>query len=107
MPYVKTTRRFPRKAAAHPVQLRVLGEVEPFEGSLVTKVVGLGGCCVVAPQPLGFASLLDLEIVFPDRRVKADGRVAYELSKDGRYEVGVEFLRLMPRDRAWLEQVVA
>lgn len=62
---------------------------------------------MVSPEPLGFASLLDLEIGFPERRVRADGRVAYELAKDGGYEVGVEFLRLMPQDRAWLERLVA
>lgn len=106
MPYIRVTRRFPRKPAAVPVELRVLGEAEPFEDSLTTKVLGLGGCCVVSPEPLGFASLLDLKLDFPDRSVRADGRVAYELAKDGGYEVGVEFLRLMPRDRAWLEEVV-
>lgn len=107
MPYIRSTRQYPRRPAQLPVRLRVLGEVEPFEGSLTTKVIGPGGCCVVCPESLGFASLLDLQIEFPDRSVRADGRVAYELTKNGTYEVGVEFLRLMPRDRTWLERVVA
>lgn len=100
-------RRFPRVPAQHPVRLRLLGEAQPFEGSFTTKVIGLGGCCVVSAEPLGYSSLLDLSIDLPGRTVRTDGRVAYELTKEkGKYEVGVEFLRLLPPDRALLEQVV-
>ena len=100
-------RRFPRVPAQHPVRLRLLGEAQRFEGSFTTKVIGLGGCCVVSAEPLGYSSLLDLSIELPGRTVRTDGRVAYELTKEkGQYEVGVEFLRLLPSDRALLEQVV-
>lgn len=100
------SRRFPRAAVARPALLRQLGELRPVEGFVKTRVIGLGGCAVMSPEPLGLGSLMELSISFTDRVVRTDAHVVYELEREGGVEAGVEFLRLSPEDRALLESVV-
>jgi hypothetical protein len=100
-------RRFPRVKAERPVLLRRLGEEEPFEAFVKTHVIGLGGCMFVSREPLGFGSLMELLISVEGRVLRTDGRVAYELRKGEEHQVGVEFLRIAPADRAVLESLVA
>lgn len=98
-------RRYPRKEAEYPVLLELAGD--DSEGIFSkTRVVGLGGCMVTNPRPLGFRSLVKLSIAFNGRIVSADGRVAYELPSDANeFEVGIEFLRLAPDDRRHLARL--
>jgi hypothetical protein len=98
------SRRFPRVPAERPVLFRVLGQDQPLEDLAKTRVLGLGGCCFVTDQSVGFGSLMEVLISFRGRVIRTDGRVAYERPRtDRRYEVGIEFLRLPAEDRAYLE----
>jgi hypothetical protein len=99
-------RRFPRVPAEHAVMVRLLG-VRPFEEFARTRIIGPGGCMFVSEESLGFGSLMELSIAVQGRVLKTDGRVVYEIRKSPtEHQVGVEFLRITPADRAFLENVV-
>jgi hypothetical protein len=99
-------RRFPRVQAEHAVMLRLLG-VRPFEEFARTRVLGPGGCMFVSQESLGFGSLMELSIAVQGRVLRTDSRVVYEIRKGDSHQVGVEFLRISPADRAFLETVIA
>ena len=99
-------RRFPRAEAVHAVMVRLLG-VKAFEEFARTRVIGPGGCMFVSEESLGFGSLMELSIALRGRVVKTDSRVVYEIRKSPtEHQVGVEFLRISPTDRAFIESVV-
>ena len=63
---------------------------------------------LVSGHSIGFGSLMEVTISCDGKLLRADGRVAWEKRKSSsEHEVGVEFLRITPRDRAVLEQLVA
>ena len=100
-------RRFPRIEATHAVMVRILGPGD-FEEFARTRVIGPGGCMFVSEESLGFGSLMELSIALRGRVVKTDGRVVYEIRKSAtEHQVGVEFLRISPADRAYLEILAA
>jgi hypothetical protein len=107
MPPRPKVRRFPRVPAEHAVMLRLLG-VQPFEEFARTRVLGPGGCMFVSEESLGFGSLMELCIAVQGRVLKTDSRVVYEISKSPtEHQVGVEFLRISPMDRAFIESFIA
>ena len=95
-------RAFPRIHAEHSALIKRLHQDgAPFEALARTKVLGLGGCLLLADESLGSGSLLEVLIAFDGRVVRTDARVVYEIPRsDSRLEVGVQFLRLDPTDRA-------
>ena len=95
-------RAFPRIPAEHSALIkRVRGDGSPSEALARTKVLGLGGCLLLAEEPLGRGSLLEVLIALEGRVVRTDARVVYEIPLgDLRHEVGVQFLGLEPTDRA-------
>ena len=100
-------RRFPRVQARHAVMVRLLGP-STFEEFARTRVIGPGGCMFVSEESLGFGSLMELSIALRGRVVKTDSRVVYEIRRsETEHQVGVEFLRISPGDRAYLETLVA
>ena len=99
-------RRFPRVPAVHAVMVRLLG-VKAFEEFARTRVLGPGGCMFVSEESLGYGSLMELSIALRGRVVKTDSRVVYEIQKSAtEHQVGVEFLRISPGDRAFIESLV-
>ena len=93
-------RRFPRIRSEHAVILRPL-EDGAEEALAKTGVVGLGGCMVVNTEPLAEGRLLELMVSVKGRVVRADGRVVYcQERDDGRWEAGIEFLRISQEDRS-------
>ncbi len=99
-------RRFPRVPAEHAVMVRLLG-VKTFEEFARTRVIGPGGCMFVSEESLGFGSLMELSIAVRGRVVKTDSRVVYEIRKSPtEHQVGVEFLRISPADRSFIESCV-
>lgn len=99
-------RRFPRIPAEHAVMVRLLG-VKAFEEFARTRVIGPGGCMFVSEESLGFGSLMELSIAVSGRVVKTDSRVVYEIRKSPtEHQVGVEFLRISPADRTFIESCV-
>jgi c-di-GMP-binding flagellar brake protein YcgR len=100
-------RRFPRVQAEHAVMVRLLG-TRAFEEFARTRVIGPGGCMFVSEESLGYGSLMELSIALRGRVLKTDCRVVYEISRTpSEHQVGVEFLRISPPDRAFLESFVA
>ena len=110
MPY-RQKRRYPRVPIDRPSLVRVLDPEpfqRPFEDFTRTRVLGSGGCMFVSPEPVGFGSLMEMLIALGERVVRVDSRVVYERERGrGEHEVGVEFLRMSPADRAYVESVVA
>lgn len=103
----RPARRFPRVPSELPVRLRILGERRP-EALTRTQIISPGGCMLVSDHSIGFGSLMEVTISCEGQMLRADGRVAWEKRKSpGEHEVGIEFLRITPRDRAFLEQLVA
>jgi c-di-GMP-binding flagellar brake protein YcgR len=103
----RPARRYPRVTSELPVRLRILGERRP-EALTRTQIISPGGCMLVSDRSIGFGSLMEVTISCEGQMLRADGRVAWEKRKSpGEHEVGIEFLRITPRDRAVLEQLVA
>jgi len=91
-------RRFPRIRSEHAVILRPL-DGEADEALARTGVVGLGGCMVVTDDPVPAGRLLELMVSVKGTVVRADGRVVYCRERDdGRWEAGIEFLRIPDED---------
>ena len=109
--HYRQKRRYPRVPIDRPSLARVLDPEpfqRPFEDFTRTRVLGSGGCMFLSPEPVGFGSLMELHIALGERVVRADSRVVYEREHgQGEHEVGVEFLRMSPADRAYVESVVA
>lgn len=104
MQHLRATRRFPRVDAQHVCMVRVLGGLRPFEEFARTRVIGTGGCMFVSRESLGFGSLMELSISMRGRVLRTDGRVVYEIEKSPtEHQVGVEFLRISPADKMFLE----
>ncbi|HSK76354.1 MAG TPA: PilZ domain-containing protein [Thermoanaerobaculia bacterium] len=107
MPQPAKSRRFTRVKAEHAVMVRLLG-TQRFEEFARTRILGPGGCMFVSEESLGFGSLMELSIALQGRVLKTDSRVVYEISKSPtEHQVGVEFLRIAPADRAFLESFIA
>ena len=107
MPAQHPTRRFPRVSSEMPVRLRILGERRP-EALTRTRIISPGGCMLVTDHSIGFGSLMEVTLSCDGQMGRADARVAWEKRKSpNEHEVGIEFLRITPRDRSVLEQVVA
>jgi len=95
-------RRFPRIAAEHAVMVTKAG-AEALEEFAKTRDLALGGCMFLSDEPLGAGSVIELLISVSGRVVPTTARVVYENASDRRFEVGVEFLRLDPADREFLQ----
>ena len=107
LPAQRPNRRFPRIPSQLPVRLRILGERRP-EALTRTQIISAGGCMLVCNHSIGFGSLMAVTIACDGKMLHADCRVAWEKRKSpAEHEVGIEFLRITPRDRAVLEQLVA
>lgn len=101
-------RRFPRVDAQHVCMVRVLGGLRSFEEFARTRVIGTGGCMFVSRESLGYGSLMELSISMQGRVLRTDGRVVYEIERSPtEHQVGVEFLRISPADKMFLEGVMA
>jgi len=84
-----TPRRYPRIASHHAVLARKVSDgLEEFGR---TKSIAVGGCSFVADEAMGIGSPLELLITVDGGVVRAHGTVVYEIDKDGRKEIGVEF----------------
>jgi len=102
-----SARRFPRAPVELPVRLRVLGDRRK-ESVALTKVIGAGGCMLVARESIGFLTLMEVKISVEGRVLCADARVAWEVRRSsGEHHVGLEFLRISPADRSLLSTLVA
>src|SRR4051812_37788788 len=90
-------RRFPRVPSANTVLVAQVDgeEVDRFAR---TAVVGLGGCGFQYPEPLTKGAIVELMIAVRPEAIKTLARVAYArpaADGDG-FEIGVEFLALLP-----------
>ncbi len=104
-------RRFPRVRVDRPALVRRVDpepHEKPFEDFARARVLGAGGCMFESSEPLGYGSLTELLISLGGRVVKADSRVVWEVPEEtGRHQVGVEFLRISPQDRALIESIAS
>ena len=100
-------RRYPRIPAEKAVLVKKIGD-EASEALAKTQTVGRGGCMFIHHEPLGVGSGVELLISFAGRVMRAQGKVVWEVvTEPGRVEVGVEFLRISPRDKKTLESALA
>ena len=99
-------RRFPRVPMIAPLVVRRLGD----NASEITRVktLGLGGCMFESDKGWGVGAPLALLInLAGGRTIRSVGRVVYELlHADDPIQVGVEFMKLDPGDRATLAVAV-
>ena len=86
-------RKLPRIPSENPVLINRLGD-DAVEAVSKTQVVGLGGCMFASPESLGKGSLLQMLVTVEGEVVDCLARVVYEIEKEDRFEVGVEFLFL-------------
>ncbi len=107
---IRHKRRFPRAQVDRPALVRLLqtdpGQ-QPHDVITRARVLGPGGCMVESPTALGYLTLADIQIALENRVVRADSRVVWEHEdRSGQHQVGVEFLRISPADRATIESLV-
>ena len=100
-------RQYPRKEGSFPFRYReTLGTPSPFRGALV-KDVSLGGLRFRTEDFLPLDTSLILELSLPEstRPVRAITRVAWsrKLSSGERYEIGGEFVEMIPSEKRSLE----
>lgn len=100
------TRRYSRAPAEHQVRIRVRSDRQPDRVSR-TRVISPGGCMLVSEDPLGPGSLLELIISLDGHLLLTEARVAWERPGPGEHHVGIEFLRIHPKDREILARLVA
>ena len=92
-------RRFPRISSQHALLVKKLVG-EGSEALSKTQVVGQGGCMFLHDAALGKDANVEILISVKGRVVRAVSRVVYEIRrKDGKYEVGVEFVEVSDGDR--------
>ena len=104
--YPQGTRRYDRAPAEHQVRIRVRSDRQPDRVSR-TRIISPGGCMLVSEDPLGPGSLLELIISLDDHLLLTEARVAWEKPGPGEHQVGIEFLRIHPKDRELLTRLVA
>jgi hypothetical protein len=91
-------RRFPRVKSENLVLVKKVG-TETFEEVTKTQVLGLGGCMIVHPEPLGEGARIEITLAVRHQVVKAVARVLYENRQpDGNYHIGVEFVQIPDAD---------
>jgi hypothetical protein len=100
-------RRFPRIPATSTVL------VAQVDGRVVdqfarTRIVGLGGCGFVYPEPLAGGAIVELMIATRPVAIKTLARAVYSrpLGDGTGYEIGVEFLALTPEHKRSLEDLL-
>jgi hypothetical protein len=98
-------RRFPRIASQNPVM--VTRSDDEHVGSLtLTQTLSVGGCLAITDEKLGNGATVKVVISVHGQVVEALGRVVYEARrKDGRFDAGIEFLRLPALDRVVIERL--
>ena len=79
----------------------------------LTKDIGEGGTCLLTEEPIAVGTMLELEILLPDRPVPVvcAGEVMWarivnnqSASEQGKVENGVKFVTIAPKDKALLLQ---
>ena len=99
-----SSRRYPRIPSRNTILVKKLDT--PTPGRLTkTQVLGLGGCMFLSDDSIGVDSHLSLHIAVKDRFIRAQAKVVYEILKEDRFEVGVQFLEITPEEMALLETV--
>jgi PilZ domain len=99
-------RRYPRVPSENAVLVRKIG-VEGVEEFAKTKSMGANGCGFLADEPLGEGSYIELLISVTYKVINTRARVVYEIPADGRWEIGVEFVRLDEEDREIVDTLMS
>jgi hypothetical protein len=100
-------RRFPRFLAEYPVLVRKAGKIGS-EKLAKTRTIGGGGCMFIFHEPIAVGTELDLVISCSGRIIKAHSRVVWQSTTNPyQNEIGVEFLRMTPDDKATFEETLA
>jgi hypothetical protein len=95
-----TRRRYPRLVANNAALLERAGP-EPEGVFGLTRDLGPGGCGLISPAAFGAGAFLNLFLAIESEVLEAEGRVIHESSRpDGRYDLGVEILRMDQVHRA-------
>jgi c-di-GMP-binding flagellar brake protein YcgR len=93
------SRRFPRMPSQNAVLVKETSE-GGGEAFVPTRTLSYGGCSFLSQVALEPKSILELLISVDHRVITARATVVYSrLGEDSRYEVGVEFLEVNPKDR--------
>lgn len=98
-------RRFPRFDAEHTALLKTIDE--GAEGFARTRVVSIGGCGIVLPEPIPSGVAVELLLAIESQVFQLFGRTIYSrrIGPD-RVEVGLEFLDVVEEDADLLESVL-
>lgn len=102
------TRRYLRLPASWPVKCTPRSEAS---SPLITqtKDIGAGGVCLLFPKEFPALTLVDLEIHVPplNRTILTVGQVVRSIpSREGRYELGIRFIQIDPKDQTDLNEAV-
>lgn len=113
----KENRRFPRINRRIPVRHRLASTLssssfETFENKVTrshTKDFSVGGICIETGGRIPPGTVLEIIIEFPERPIKAVGRVAWSkaLDKPDKFYAGIEYIAIEDKQMNAMIQVVA
>ena len=96
----KRRRRSGRVRRKNPTLLEAIGQ-EGHGAFGITEDIGRGGCSVIAPTLLQPGAALKLYLSVRSEVLEAEGRIVHHRSMpDGRYEMGIEILKMDPVQRS-------
>ena len=105
---LQKTRRYLRLPAPWPVKLEPL--LNPTERHVTTATdISSGGISVILPKKFPVKTPVRIEIYIPpvDQTVQAEGEVLRCLPlRASRFELGIQFLKINPKDQATLTKAV-
>ena len=110
---VEERRRFVRLNISVEIQYTVLEKETPDELKAKSRNISAGGICIIADEKIATDNILILSIYLPadEMPIIAKGKVVwarpFEIGKEGeRFDVGVEFIEIDPKDRKKIDQYV-
>jgi len=71
-----------------------------------TENIGAGGIMVIIDENLEVSSMVGLEIYLNGEPITCSGRVAWVVENQGRYDTGVEFVKISEEDRRVIDNLV-
>ena len=97
-------RRFPR--VQYPCRITIALQKEPEVFDLTTENISSGGARVFMPKSFQVNTPATIEITVDARVIKAQGRIAWVLAAQGRFDTGIEFAHLNPADKDFLTKLI-
>lgn len=99
-------RRFPRVNYSCKISVLKKGHKEQF--ATHTENIGEGGVCVILERELDKFCPVELVLYLEngDPPIECDARVVWVVKRQQKFDIGIEFLNLKPKDDLRIERII-